>query len=103
MMVSKGRLGASGQTPFAKGIFEFDANTSKYSIDEFVELVGKSALGTNNPVYTRQVAEHSQARVTELRQWGFFDSPLCNKSFSKPINERKIDLIERVTISYNFV
>lgn len=100
MMVSKGRLGASGQTPFAKGIFEFDANTSKYSIDEFVELVGKSALGTNNPVYTRQVAEHSKARVTELREWGFFDSPLYNKSFSKPINERKISVIERVTITH---
>ena len=100
MMVSKGRLGSSGQTPFAKGIFEFDAKTSKYTIDEFVELVGKSALGTNNPVYTRQVAEHSQARVNELRQWGFFDSPLYNKAFSKPIDEREISVIERVTITH---
>ena len=100
IMVSKGRLGSSGQTPFAKGIFEFDAKTSKYSIDEFVELVGKSALGTNNPVYTRQVAEHSLARVNELRQWGFFDSPLYNKSFRKPINERKIPAIERITITH---
>ncbi len=100
MMVSKGRLGSSGQTPFAKGIFEFDPKTSKYTIDEFVELVGKSALGTNNPVYTRQVAEHSQARINELREWGFFDSPLYNKSFSKPVNERKIPVIERVTITH---
>lgn len=100
MMVSKGRLGSSGQTPFAKGIFEFDAKTSKYRIDEFVEMVGLSALGTNNPVYTRQVAEHSQARVNELRQWGFFDSALYNKSFSKPINERNIPLMERITITH---
>lgn len=100
MMVSKGRLGSSGQTPFAKGIFEFDAKTSIYTIDQFVESVGKSALGTNNPVYTRQVAEHSQARVNELRQWGFFDSSLYNKAFSKPINERKIPVIERVTITH---
>jgi len=100
MMVSKGRLGSSGQTPFAKGIFEYDAKTAKYSIDEFVEMVGRSALKTNNPVYTRQVAEHSQARVNELRQWGFFDSPLYNKAFSKPINEREIPVIERVTITH---
>jgi succinate dehydrogenase/fumarate reductase flavoprotein subunit len=100
MMVSKGRLGSSGQTPFAKGIFEYDAKTSKYSIDEFVEMVGLSALGTNNPVYTRQVAEHSQARINELRQWGFFDSPLYNKAFSHPINEREIQVIERVTITH---
>ena len=100
MMVSKGRLGSSGQTPFAKGIFEFDAKTSKYTIDEFVDMVGRSALGTNNPVYTRQVAQHSKARVDELREWGFFNSSLYNKSFVKPINERNISLIERVTITH---
>jgi len=100
MMVSKGRLGSSGQTPFAKGIFEYDAKTSKYSIDEFVEMVGLSALGTNNPVYTRQVAEHSQARINELRQWGFFDSPFYNKAFRQPIDEREIPVIERVTITH---
>jgi succinate dehydrogenase/fumarate reductase flavoprotein subunit len=100
IMVSKGRLGSSGQTPFAKGIFEFDAKTSKYTIDEFVDTVSRSALGTNNPVYTRQMAEHSQARVKELREWGFFDSPLYNKSFNKPIEERKIPVIERITMTH---
>ncbi|NPD44050.1 MULTISPECIES: FAD-binding protein [unclassified Lentimicrobium] len=100
MMVSKGRLGSSGQTPFAKGIFEYDAKTSKYTIDQFVVSVGKSALGTNNSVYTRQVAEHSQARVKELREWGFFNSPLYYESFSKPLQDREISVIERVTISH---
>ena len=98
-MVLKGRLGASGQTPFAKGIFVFDAAESGLSLDEFVDRVSYSALGTNNPVYTRQMAEHSQARVQELREWGFFDSPLYNKSFSKPINDRNIELAERVHIT----
>lgn len=100
ILVSKGRLGASGQTPFAKGIFEYDAKTAGCSVDEFAEMVGKSAMGTNNPVYTRQVAEHSQARVKDLREWGFFDSSLCNKSFMKPMNERNIPVIERVTITH---
>lgn len=100
IMVSKGRLGASGQTPFAKGIFEFDEKESGYTLDKFVEDVSKSALGTNNPIYTRQMAEHSKARVKELREWGFFESPLYNKSFSKPIEEREIPVIERVTITH---
>ena len=100
IIVSKGRLGSSGQTPFAKGIFEYDPATAKYSLDEFTKAVGRSALGTNNPVYTRQMAEHSKARVDELRKWGFFNSTLYNKSFSKPINERNIPLIERVTITH---
>ena len=72
MMVSKGRLGASGQTPFAKGIFAYDPSTAKQSLDEFTETVSRSALGTNNPVYTRQMAEHSLARVNELKALGFF-------------------------------
>ncbi|WP_282037828.1 FAD-binding protein [Saccharicrinis aurantiacus] len=99
LFVSKGRLGSSGQTPFAKGIFEYDPKNAKLTIDEFVEKVSLSAIGTNNRVYTRQLAEHSKARVDELREWGFFESPLYNKSFSKPINERQIPLMERITIT----
>ena len=100
MMISKGRLGASGQTPFAKGMFAYDEKTAKMSLDEFTAAVSRSALGTNNPVYTRQMAEHSQARVNELKEWGFFDSVLYNKPFSKPITERNIPLIERVMITH---
>ncbi len=100
LLVSKGRLGASGQTPFAKGIFAYDKEKEKLSIDEFVAKVSRSALGTNNQSYTRQLAEHSLARVNELKEWGFFESSLYNKSFSKPIEERNITMHERVTITH---
>ncbi len=100
MLVSKGRLGSSGETPFAKGIFAYDATKEKLSIDEFVDSVSRSALGTNNPVYTRQMAEQSLARVNELKEWGFFDSPLYNNSFTKPITERNIPVMERITITH---
>ncbi len=100
LMVSKGRLGSSGQTPFAKGIFAYDPAKEKLSLDEFVATVSRSALGTNNPVFTRQMAEHSLARVKELREWGFFDSPLYFNSFSKPLEERNIPVIERVMITH---
>ena len=100
LMVSKGRLGSSGQTPFAKGIFAFDPSSTKISLDEFVDTVSRSALGTNNPVYTRQMAEHSLARVNELREWGFFESPLYNDCFNKPIRERNISVLERIVITH---
>lgn len=100
MLVSKGRLGSSGQTPFAKGIFSYDKNNATVSLDEFVKSVSASALGTNNNVYTRQMAENSKARVDELREWGFFDSALCNNSFMKPIEERNIDIRERIVITH---
>lgn len=100
IMVSKGGLGTSGQTPFAKGIFSYDAKTDDYTIDEFADKVAKSALGTNNPVYTRQLVQHSKARVDDLREWGFFDSSLCRNSFQRPIKERKIPVIERMTMTH---
>ena len=46
------------------------------------------------------MAENSLARVNELKEWGFFDSTLYNKSFSKPIEERNISVQERVTITH---
>ena len=100
IMVSKGRLGSSGQTPFAKGIFVYDPQNEKLSLDEFVDTVSRSAMGTNHAVYTRQMAEHSLARVKELTEWGFFESPLYHKSFSKPISARNIPVIERVVMTH---
>jgi len=100
MLVSKGRLGSSGQTPFAKGIFAYNPKVETLSLDAFVDSVSRSALGTNNPVYTRQMAEHSLARVNELRKWGFFDAPLYHNSFNKPIQERNIPVAERIVITH---
>ena len=100
MIVAKGSLGRSGLTPFAKGVFKFDSKTSKMNIDQFVAKVTESAINTNNPVFTRQLAEHSYAHAEQLKEWGFFDSALCRDSFLKPINERNIPLVERVMITH---
>ncbi|WP_404308685.1 FAD-binding protein [Neorhodopirellula lusitana] len=100
MIVSKGRLGSSGLTPFAKGFFVFDPEKESGSIDDFVDGVSRSALGTNNPVYTRQLAEHSLERARELRDWGYFDQTLANRSFMHPVVEREIPLLERVVITH---
>lgn len=100
MLVSKGRVGTSGQTPFAKGIFSFDEKKEKLSIDEFVEKVSMLSLGTSNKVFTKQLAQNSKERVEELRQWGFFDQALCYDSFMKPINERNIPLVERIMMTH---
>ncbi|MBO8180142.1 MAG: FAD-binding protein, partial [Archaeoglobus sp.] len=100
LMVSKGRLGCSGQTPFAKGFFVFDEKTSPYTLDEYVDAVTRSALGSNNRAYTRQVAMYSKDRAEELKKWGFFDSSLCHKPFLRPIKERGIEVKERVMVTH---
>ena len=100
LVVSKGRFGSSGLTPFGKGIFAYNPKTENVSLDEFTDMVTRSALGTNNPVYTRQMAEHSLARVKELREWGYFDSKLCFDAFNKPIKERNIPVKERIVVTH---
>lgn len=99
-MVVKGRLGTSGQTPFAKGMFKYDPKTATMGMDEYLETVSTSAIGTNNPLFLKQAAENSKARIEELEEWGFFDGPLCYDSFAKPINERGIPVVERVMITH---
>lgn len=100
MIVSKGRLGSSGLTPFGKGFFVFDPATESGTIDDFVDKVSRSALGTNNPVFTRQLAEHSMDRAAELRDWGYFDQTLANRPFMRPIEDRDIPLLERVHVTH---
>ena len=100
LLVAKGGLGTSGQTPFAKGVFSFDEETSGMSLDEFTKKVSQSALNSNNAVYTRQMAQHSKARVEELRSWGFFDQALCRDPLQKPILEREIPVVERAIITH---
>ena len=100
LMVSKGRLGASGMTPFARGIFAHDPATASMDLDQFVKGVSRSALETNNPVFTMQMAAHSLERVNELKAWGFFDTPLYANVFKKPMDQRNIPVIERVMLTH---
>jgi len=100
MIASKGRLGSSGLTPFGKGFFVFDPAIEAGTIDDFVDTISRSALGTNNPVYTRQLAEHSMDRAAELRDWGYFDQTLANRPFMRPIEDRATPLLERVHITH---
>ena len=100
IIVAKGSLGRSGLTPFAKGVFKFDPKTSKMTAEQFLAKVKASAINTNNPVFTKQLVDHSYSHVEQLKEWGFFDSALCRNSFLKPIEARNIPLVERVMITH---
>ncbi len=100
LMVSKGRLGASGLTPFARGIFAYDPKKEKMNIDDYVDAISRSSLGTSNPIFSRQMVEHSLERVNELKSWGFFNSKLFADSLGSPIAERKIPVLERVMLTH---
>jgi len=100
VLVDKGSVGRSGQTPFARGIFRYDPETSGMSRDEVLAAVAEASENMNNPVYTSLLLQDSAARCDDLQRWGFFDSVAIAGSLRKPLEERGIPIYERVTLTH---
>ena len=100
MLVDKGTVGKSGQTPFARGIFRFDEEQTGMSKAEYLERTAEASEQMNNPAYTELLLDHSAERIDELDSWGFFDSAAYAKSLRRPLEERQIPLYERVMLTH---
>ncbi len=100
ILVDKGAVGKSGQTPFARGIFRFDEKQTGMGRAEYLERTAEASERMNNPVYTQLLLDHSAERIDELESWGFFDSACYAKSLRRPLEERKIPLYERVMLTH---
>ncbi|MDX2436925.1 MAG: FAD-binding protein [Acidobacteriota bacterium] len=100
MLVDKGSVGKSGQTPFARGIFRFDEEQIGMSRAEYLERTAEASEQMNNPTYTALLLDHSAERIGELDSWGFFDSAAYAKSLRRPLEERQIPLYERVMLTH---
>ncbi|MDZ8118324.1 FAD-binding protein [Pontiella agarivorans] len=99
VLVDKGAVGRSGQTPFARGIFRFDEKDGM-SKAEYLMKTAEAAEYMNNPAYTELLLDQSAAVVDELESWGFFEEATYTKAMNKPLKERKIRVIERVMLTH---
>ncbi|QBG49166.1 FAD-binding protein [Verrucomicrobia bacterium S94] len=99
LLVDKGSVGRSGQTPFARGIFRFDEQDGM-SREEYLRKTAEAAEYMNNPAYTGLLLDQSAAVVDELKSWGFFEEATYTKAMNKPLRERKIRVIERVMLTH---
>ncbi len=99
-LVSKGCVGRSGMTPFGKGLFNYEEGKTNMSKEEFLKKVAESSINTNNPVFTKQLLDHSAGRIEELKEWGFFNSNTCGDAFMSPLAKRKIGMHERVMVTH---
>ncbi len=100
ILVDKGTVGKSGQTPFARGIFRFDEEQTGMSKAEYLERTAEASEGMNNPVYTELLLDHSADRIDELESWGFFDSACYGPSLRRPLEDRGITIHERVMLTH---
>lgn len=99
LLVDKGAVGRSGQTPFARGIFRFDEKDGM-SKAEYLKQTAEAAEYINNPVYTELLLDHSGPCVDELTAWGFFKEGTYAKALNHPLKERNISIIERVMLTH---
>ncbi len=100
LLVDKGAVGKSGQTPFARGIFRYDEKVTGMSKADYLEQTAEAAEKMNNPAYTRLLLDDGPARIDELDAWGFFKEATYSKALNRPLKERKIQKIERVMLTH---
>lgn len=100
LLVDKGAVGRSGQTPFARGIFRYDEKETGMSKAEYLSKTAEAAELMNNPVYTKLMLDHSGERIDELASWGFFDEACYAKAMTLPLEERGIEVFQRVTLTH---
>jgi succinate dehydrogenase/fumarate reductase flavoprotein subunit len=100
LLVDKGSVGKSGQTPFARAIFRYKESDACLTKAEYIKGTAEAAEYMNNPVYTKLLLDHSAERVDELESWGFFKEALYSKALNKPLRDRKIPVVERVTLTH---
>jgi succinate dehydrogenase/fumarate reductase flavoprotein subunit len=99
LLVDKGAVGKSGQTPFARGIFRFDEEKTGMTKAEYLRKTAEAAEYMNNPVYTELMLDQGGDRIDELEAWGFFRESNYGKSLNFPLRERSIPVVERVTLT----
>ena len=99
LLVDKGAVGRSGQTPFARGIFRFDEKDGM-SKATYLKKTAEAAEYMNNPVYTELLLDQSGSCVDELTSWGFFKEAPYAKALNHPLIERGIQIIERVMLTH---
>jgi hypothetical protein len=71
LLVDKGAVGRSGQTPFARGIFRYDEEITGMSKAKYLQKTAVAAERMNNPVYTKLMLDHSGERIYYLTSWFF--------------------------------
>ena len=75
ILVDKGTVGKSGQTPFARGIFRFDEEQTGMSKTEYLDRTAEASEWMNNPVYTELLLDHSAGPHRKVAGLGVSASP----------------------------
>ena len=102
LMIDKGSVGRSGQTPFASAFAVFDPESTGESASEerseWQRIMNENGKGVNNPFYLDAFMDYTKGVYDELVEWGAIDIGFGNV-FREQIQSRDIELLERIMIT----
>jgi len=99
ILVDKGGVGKSGQTPFADGMTYFDA-TKGHKKTRWHELMRQKGNKINNPIYLDMMIEDSKNIFHELQGWGCIGNPTFGETLKQQLITHEVHLLQRVMLTH---
>ena len=98
IVVDKGSIGRSGQTPFASAMAVFDEELG-HKRDEWHRIVEENSKKINNPAYLDMYMDYSKEIYSELEEWKATGVGFGGVFRKKLIENKNIKVIERTMIT----
>lgn len=98
MVVDKGSIGRSGQTPFASGMTIFDKELG-HDRSDWHRIVEENSKKLNNPAYLDMYMDYSKDIYIELEKWKATDTGFGAVFRNKLMEDKNIKVIERTMIT----
>ncbi|WP_321329857.1 FAD-binding protein [uncultured Ilyobacter sp.] len=98
IVVDKGSIGRSGQTPFASAMAVFDEELG-HKRDEWHRIVEENSKKLNNPAYLDSYMDYSKEIYKDLESWKATDVGFGGVLRKKLLEDKNIKIIERTMIT----
>ena len=98
IVVDKGSIGRSGQTPFASAMAIFDEELG-HKRDEWHRIVEENSKKLNNPAYLDSYMDYSKEIYKDLENWKATDVGFGGVLRKKLLEDKNIKIIERTMIT----
>jgi succinate dehydrogenase/fumarate reductase flavoprotein subunit len=98
VVIDKGSIGRSGQTPFASGMTIFDEE-SGHDRANWHRILKENSKKLNNPAYLDMYMDYSKEIYSDLEKWGATDTGFGKVFRDKLLGNSNIKVIERTMIT----
>ena len=98
LVIDKGSIGRSGQSPFASGMTIFDKELG-HDRANWHRIVKENSKKLNNPAYLDMYMDYSKEIYSDLEEWGATDIGFGKVLRDKLFADKNITVIERTMVT----